>query len=80
MVEKKEHSNSALFFRRQKFSPFVEGNVKIDYKDVKLLKKFVSERWRILPRRITGVSTKHQKDLALAIKRARFLALLPYTT
>ncbi len=67
------------FFRRKKTCPFSEpGGPKIDYKDGKLLLKYVSERGRIIPRRITAVSAKHQRELAVAIKRARFLALLPY--
>jgi len=67
------------FFKRKKVCPFSQpGGPKIDYKDVKLLQKFVSERGRIIPRRITAVSAKHQRELAVAIKRARFLALLPY--
>jgi len=67
------------FFKRSRSCPF-EGQdaLKIDYKDIKLLQRYVSERGRIMPRRITGVSTKSQRDLAQAIKRARFLALLPY--
>lgn len=51
----------------------------IDYKDVNLLRRFVNERGKILPRRITGTSARHQRRLAVAIKRARHLALLPYT-
>jgi small subunit ribosomal protein S18 len=67
------------FFRRKKTCPFSEPNgPRIDYKDVRLLQKYLSERGRIIPRRITAVSAKHQRELALAIKRARFLALLPY--
>ncbi|OJX13223.1 MAG: 30S ribosomal protein S18 [Caedibacter sp. 37-49] len=67
------------FFRRRKSCPFSEpGAPKIDYKDIRLLQKYISERGRIIPRRITSVSAKHQRDLAIAIKRARFLALLPY--
>jgi len=67
------------FFRRRKTCPF-SGNTapKIDYKDVKLLSRFISERGKIVPSRITAVSTKKQRELAQAIKRARFLALLPY--
>ena len=67
------------FFRRRKSCPFSGPNApKIDYKDVKLLQRFVSERGKIVPSRITAVSTKKQRELAQAIKRARFLGLLPY--
>ena len=67
------------FFRRRKTCPFSGANApKIDYKDVKLLQRFISERGKIVPSRITAVSTKRQRELAQAIKRARFLALLPY--
>jgi small subunit ribosomal protein S18 len=67
------------FFRRRKSCPLSGPNApKIDYKDVKLLQRFVSERGKIVPSRITAVSTKKQRELAQAIKRSRFLALLPY--
>src|ERR1700688_4320500 len=67
------------FFPRRKSCPFSGPHApKIDYKDVKLLQRFVSERGKIVPSRITAVSTKKQRELARAIKRARFLALLPY--
>lgn len=67
------------FFRRKKSCPFVgEGAPKIDYKDVRLLRRYISERGKIVPSRITAVSAKPQRDLAKAIKRARFLGLLPY--
>ena len=67
------------FFRRRKSCPFSGPNApKIDYKDVKLLQRFISERGKMVPSRITAVSTKKQRELARAIKRARFLALLPY--
>ncbi len=67
------------FFRRQKSCPFSGANApKIDYKDVKLLQRFISERGKIVPSRITAVSAKKQRRLATAIKRARFLALVPY--
>jgi len=67
------------FFRRRKSCPFSGDQApKIDYKDVKLLQRFVSERGKIVPSRITAVSTKKQRLLAQAIKRARFLGLLPY--
>jgi small subunit ribosomal protein S18 len=67
------------FFRRRKSCPFSGANApRIDYKDVKLLQRYISERGKIVPSRITAVSTKKQRELARAIKRARFLALLPY--
>jgi small subunit ribosomal protein S18 len=67
------------FFRRRKSCPFSGPNaLTIDYKDVKLLLRFISERGKIVPSRITAVSTKPQRELAKAIKRARYLALLPY--
>ena len=67
------------FFRRRKTCPFSsDQSPKIDYKDVKLLQRFLSERGKIVPSRITAVSSKKQRLLAQAIKRARFLALLPY--
>jgi small subunit ribosomal protein S18 len=67
------------FMRRRKVCPFSGANApKIDYKDVKLLQRYVSERGKIVPSRITAVSAKKQRELAKAIKRARFLALLPY--
>ena len=67
------------FFRRRKSCPFSGPNApKIDYKDVKLLQRFVSERGKIVPSRITAVSAGKQRLLAVAIKRARFMALLPY--
>ncbi|MCK5621305.1 MAG: 30S ribosomal protein S18 [Alphaproteobacteria bacterium] len=67
------------FFRRRKTCPFTGPNAPtIDYKDVKLLLRFTSERGKIVPSRITAVSNKKQRELARAIKRARFLALMPY--
>ena len=67
------------FFRRRKSCPFSGANApKIDYKDTRLLQRYISERGKIVPSRITAVSTKKQHELARAIKRARFLALLPY--
>lgn len=67
------------FFRRRKSCPFSGPKaLKIDYKDVKLLERFISERGKIVPSRITAVSAKKQRELARAIKRARQLALLPY--
>ncbi len=67
------------FHRRRKSCPFSgNGAPKMDYKDVRLLSRFLSERGKIVPARITSVSAKKQRELAIAIKRARFLALLPY--
>ncbi len=67
------------FFRRQKSCPLSGDNApRIDYKDVKLLQRFISERGKIVPSRITSVSSKKQRELARAIKRARFLALVSY--
>jgi len=68
-----------VFFRRQKSCPLSGLNApKIDYKDIKLLSRFISERGKILPSRITSVSAKKQRELSSAIKRARNLALLAY--
>ena len=65
--------------RRRKSCPFTAAGVKeIDYKDVNTLQKFITDRGKILTRRITGVSAHFQKKLASAIKRARFMALLPF--
>ncbi|EAR08165.1 30S ribosomal protein S18 [Reinekea blandensis] len=70
----------ARFFRRRKFCRFTaEGITEIDYKDVDLLKGYITETGKIVPSRITGTSAKYQRQLATAIKRARYLALLPYT-
>lgn len=67
------------FFRRRKSCPFSGPNApKIDYKDVRMLSRFISERGKIVPSRITAVSTKKQRELTKAIKRARYLGLLPY--
>jgi len=67
------------FFRRRKTCPFSGANApKIDYKDAKLLQRYISERGKIVPSRITAVSAKKQRELAQAIKRSRFLGLLPY--
>lgn len=67
------------FWRRRKTCPFSgDGAPQIDYKDVKLLQRYISERGKIVPSRITAVSAKKQRELAKAIKRARYLALLPY--
>lgn len=64
------------YFRRR-ISPIKPGDP-IDYKDVELLRKFITERGKILPRRITGLTAKQQRDLTIAVKRARILSLLPF--
>lgn len=67
------------FGRRRKRCPFTTAGIKtIDYKDVDTLCKFITDRGKILPRRITGVSARYQKLLCNAIKRARYMALLPF--
>ena len=68
------------FFRRRKFCRFTaEGVKQIDYKDLETLKAYVSETGKIVPSRITGTKAKYQRQLSTAIKRARYIALLPYT-
>ncbi|HQQ73567.1 MAG TPA: 30S ribosomal protein S18 [Pseudomonadales bacterium] len=67
-------------FRRRKFCRFTaEKTVEIDYKDIEMLKGYITETGKIVPSRITGTSAKYQRQLSAAIKRARFLSLLPYT-
>ncbi|ABI60594.1 30S ribosomal protein S18 [Nitrosomonas eutropha] len=76
----KDRMANRPLFKRKKFCRFTaEGIKKIDYKDVDLLKDFISENGRIIPARITGTRSYYQRQLNLAIERARFLALLPYT-
>jgi len=68
------------FFKRKKSCPFSgENALDIDYKDVKLLSRYISEKGKIIPSRITSVSAKKQRELAKAIKRARYIALLPFS-
>ncbi len=70
----------ARFFRRRKFCRFTaEGVTEIDYKDLDTLKGYITETGKIVPSRITGTKARYQRQLATAIKRARFVALLPYT-
>jgi len=71
--------NKQVFFKKKKSCPFSgEDGMKIDYKDVKLLSRYISEKGKIIPSRITSVSAKKQRELARAIKRARYIALLPF--
>jgi small subunit ribosomal protein S18 len=68
------------FFRRRKFCRFTaEGVKQIDYKDLATLKNYITENGKIVPSRITGTKAKYQRQLATCIKRARFIALLPFT-
>ncbi len=70
---------SLMFGKKRRSCPFTAAGVKhIDYKDVDTLKMFATERGKIMPRRVTGVSAKHQRMLARAIKRARYMALMPF--
>ncbi|HOX72741.1 MAG: 30S ribosomal protein S18 [Dokdonella sp.] len=68
------------FFRRKKFCRFTaEGVVEIDYKDLNLLRQYITETGKIVPSRITGTKARYQRQLAVAVQHARFLALLPYS-
>ncbi|CAL4325665.1 30S ribosomal protein S18 [Buchnera aphidicola (Neophyllaphis podocarpi)] len=70
----------ARYFRRRKFCRFTaEGITEIDYKDIVMLKNYITESGKIVPSRITGTKAKYQRQLSKAIKTARFLSLLPYT-
>ena len=76
--KRRERGNN--LFKRRKFCRFTaEGVKEIDYKDIDILKDFVQENGKIMPARITGTKARYQRQLGTAIKRARFLALLPYT-
>lgn len=76
-----QKSQSRPFFRRKKTCPFKGKNApKLDWKDGRLLERYISEKGKIIPSRITAVSGKNQRKLALAIKRARFMAIIPYVS
>lgn len=78
-AKKSRDSNSPRFFRRKKYCRFTsEGIKEIDYKDIALLKQYVTETGKIIPSRNTGTSAKYQRQLTTAVKYARYLALLPY--
>jgi small subunit ribosomal protein S18 len=67
-------------FKRKRYCRFsAEATVEVDYKDVEVLKDFITENGKIIPARITGTKSRYQRQLSTAVKRARFLALLPYT-
>lgn len=77
----RDYSHKDGYKRRKKVCYFCENKIdEIDYKDVKLLRKYISERYKILPRRATGTCAAHQREVTSAIKIARNIALLPYTT
>jgi small subunit ribosomal protein S18 len=78
--KKKDDRRGGGLFKRRKFCRFTAEKIEeIDYKDVDLLKDFITETGKIMPARITGTKAGYQRQLSSAIKRARFLALLPYT-
>jgi small subunit ribosomal protein S18 len=78
--KKKEERGNRGLFKRRKFCRFtVEKIEEVDYKDVDILKDFITENAKIMPARITGTKAGYQRQLSVAVKRARFLALLPYT-
>lgn len=81
MAYEKRTTNMARdMFKRRRYCRFsAEGIKEVDYKDVDLLKDFITENGKIIPARITGTKAKYQRQLTAAVKRARFLALLPYT-
>jgi len=80
LYKKQRIFDMSKFFRRRKFCRFTADGVKqIDYKDLQTLKAYITETGKIVPSRITGTSARYQRQLATAIKRARYIALLPYT-
>ena len=79
-MRRKKRGSRKLFVRRKIDRFDADPSLAIDYKDAKMLRTFLTERGKIIPRRITGNSAQHQRELTLAIKRARHLALLPFTS
>ena len=78
--KKREERSNSPFENKKKSCPFSQpGSPMIDYKDTRMLSRYLTEKGKIIPSRITGVSRKKQKELARAIKRARFLSLISYT-
>ena len=76
----KKNSSSRSLFKRRKFCRFTAEKIpEVDYKDLNILKEFVSENGKLIPARITGTKTRFQRQLSTAVKSARFLALMPYT-
>jgi small subunit ribosomal protein S18 len=76
----KKNSSSRQLFKRRKFCRFTAEKIaEVDYKDINILKEMITENGKLIPARITGTKTRFQRQLSVAVKRARFLALLPYT-
>ena len=76
----KKNSSSRQLFKRRKFCRFTADKIaEVDYKDLNILKEFISENGKLIPARITGTKSRDQRQLSTAVKRARFLALMPYT-
>ena len=76
----KKNSSSRQLFKRRKFCRFTAEKIaEVDYKDLNILKEMITENGKLIPARITGTKTRFQRQLSVAVKRARFLALLPYT-
>ena len=76
----KKKSSSRQLFKRRKFCRFTAEKIaEVDYKDLNILKEMITENGKLIPARITGTKTRFQRQLSVAVKRARFLALLPYT-
>jgi small subunit ribosomal protein S18 len=76
----KKNNSSRQLFKRRKFCRFTADKIaEVDYKDINILKEFITENGKLIPARITGTKTRYQRQLSVAVKRARFLALLPYT-
>lgn len=76
----KKNNSSRQLFKRRKFCRFTADKIaEVDYKDVNILKEFITENGKLIPARITGTKTRYQRQLSVAVKRARYLALLPYT-
>ncbi|MDR2016634.1 MAG: 30S ribosomal protein S18 [Burkholderiales bacterium] len=79
-ANKQRRDRGNALFKRKKFCRFTaEGVKQVDYKDVDVLKEFLQENGKIMPARVTGTKARYQRQLSVAIKRAQFLALLPYT-
>lgn len=78
---KRKRNGDSIFGKRRKSCPFVASGFKtVDYKDLETLNQFITERGKIIPRRVTGVSLRYQRLLTQAIKRARYMALLPFVS